>query len=74
MDTDTRAARIRREVKDYQARRLQDECVVWISANGERKSGVVSEVNSGIAKVNSQKFGVSFVRADLLRPFWGAWS
>lgn len=74
MDAGTRE-RMRREVRAHTTRRLQDQCVSWRSASGAEKFGVVAAVNpaSGIAKVQSTRFGVSFVRADLLRPFWGAW-
>jgi len=68
--------RVRAEVKAHRTRRLLDECVVWVSADGGRKFGVVTEVDpvSGIVRVSSQRWGTQFVRQSLLRPFWGAWS
>jgi hypothetical protein len=74
MNTGTRE-RVRREIKARMTQRLLDQCVSWRSASGAEKFGVVSEANphNGIAKVESSRYGVNFVRADLLRPFWGAW-
>lgn len=66
--------RVRRHAQHMRLERLLHECVTW-GTGGARMVGVVSSVNAnvGIVAVATRQ-GLQFVRADQLRPFWGAWS